>query len=72
MNDEQINERLKKLLRELDDFRADLEGEKDAMEEDESWDESEANEDRKCRLGETIDALKNAEDELEYVIRYVR
>lgn len=72
MNDEQINERLKKLLRELDDFRADLEGEKDAMEEDESWDESEANEDRKYRLGETIDALKNAEDELEYVTRYVR
>lgn len=72
MNDEQINERLKKLLRELDDFRADLEGEKDAMEEAESWDESEANEDRKCMLGETIDALKNAENELEYVVRYVR
>lgn len=72
MNDEQINERLKKLLRELDDFRADLEGEKDAMEESESWDESEANEDRKRMLGETIDALKSAEDELEYVVRYVR
>lgn len=66
MNDEQIKNELDKLVRKLSGLQDVLEAEKDAMETDEAWDESDADGDRRRKLGDIISSLKACIDELSY------